>query len=123
MKARVLKIVRELVKNNEDITVDNIVIQSLFSSGGTLAGNEKEIAEILEAVNINNAIPVWANENYQIEIAQDKKEIFISNGNNLIYGYFDKSKQAIFYDIISFPEYVRNKALSLCNTLNLPSFY
>ena len=44
---RIINIVNELKKNSIDITVDNIVIGSLFSAGGTLAGNEDDIEYLL----------------------------------------------------------------------------
>ena len=53
MENRIKQIVRTLKNKGTHITVENIITESLFTNGGTLAGYEDEIREYLWKIREN----------------------------------------------------------------------
>lgn len=45
---RICVVLDKLIANNQKLTVNNAVISSLFVAGGTLAGYEKEVAQVIK---------------------------------------------------------------------------
>jgi hypothetical protein len=60
--ARISKIVKELIKNNEEVNVDNIMTQSLFSTGGTISESEA-IQYLKETISIGFCQPKYYKPN------------------------------------------------------------
>jgi hypothetical protein len=48
LEFRIQQVIQECKKQNTPISVHNIVLQSLFSTGGTLTGKEKEIQKYIQ---------------------------------------------------------------------------
>lgn len=49
-RLRIIDVIEDLVDKNIEPTINNVVIASLYTSGGTLAGHESEIEDVLSSV-------------------------------------------------------------------------
>jgi len=67
LSARVNNVINGLKANNIDVTVDNIVVGSLFSPGGTLSGMERDIMRVLDANNANNTYDDYERDSRDVE--------------------------------------------------------
>lgn len=63
-------------------------------------------------LTIPNSLPLWQNKNWSIEKISEK-EIAVTNGYNVIYGYFDSHAHCVRYDRIEAPKYILDKAFKL----------
>ena len=48
LEHRIQEVIKQCIANKVEINVNNVVIQSVFSPGGTLVGKEKQIKEYIE---------------------------------------------------------------------------
>lgn len=64
---RVQEIISSLISEGKEINVNNIVLESLFSSGGTLANYSREIEKIISELDLTNVYTVKIFNNDTIE--------------------------------------------------------
>lgn len=68
---------------------------------------------------IPNSIVLFQNKNWSIEKINEK-EIAITNGLNVTYGYYDSKSDCIRYDSLFAPKYIFNKAFELAKKHLIP---
>lgn len=121
---RIKKICIELLEAKETLTVENIVSKSLFSSGGTLAGYEKEIKKYLNKTQLGSNNNIVLSNYGNITIEYDGTEVILTDGFRVDCGYFDKKNNTIYYDnAYLFTKKTYNKALTTSNFYGIKSFY
>lgn len=119
---RIKKVSVQVLEAKQPLTVDNIVLQSLFSSGGTLSGFETEIENHLNKSQIEGTVVLSKYGNNTIEY--DGTEVRITDSYCVDNGYFDKKNNLIRYDnAFRFNRNTYDKALKSANYYNIKSFY
>lgn len=66
---------------------------------------------------------LFQNKTWSIELLAGRKELVITNGNNICYAYFDREKQVLFFDRIICPKYIRIRALQVANNSGMIDIY
>lgn len=66
----------------------------------------------------------WQNKNWSIELLQGGKEIAVTNGYSVTYGYWDADNRIFKYDNpYLLPKYVKKKAIQLAIKHDMYSIY
>jgi len=114
----------QLLEDNTMLTVENFMKQSNLS----LIDCEQEILDYLSKSQMNSKIGIHSTIVLRTvgknTIEYDGKEVMITDGWKVDYGYFDKGKNVIRYDSsYMFRSSMYRQALKSANYYGIKSFY